>query len=257
MKRRCRPGTKRRDDGGGWRHAPAFEFCRRQGACPGIEELDRVGACLDLPVEIGDRRVDEDIDEPLEEIRLGQREPAHCPEIMATAALDHVGGHSPRAAGEADQGLVRIKGATYARYRLIDRGKPAGDRWSGLLQSVDRSGVTYRRQDRPLSFLEGKVDIEGMRDQQDVGEQDRGVHAEAAQRLQRHLGCMRRVQAEADEIRALLAERAVFREVATGLAHEPEGGACRALAPQGAHKKGGICFGHARLGGKVACLTTQ
>ena len=61
-----------------------------------------------------------------------------------------------------------------------------------------------------------------MRHDEDVREQDRGVEAEAPDRLQRDLGGAARVVAEIEERAGLGAQLAVFREIAAGLAHEPD-----------------------------------
>ena len=49
------------------------------------------------------------------------------------------------------------------------------------------------------------------RHQQDIGKHDRRVHAEATHRLQRRLGCQRRVQAEIDKAGRLRPQRVIFR----------------------------------------------
>ena len=61
-----------------------------------------------------------------------------------------------------------------------------------------------------------------MRDDQDVGEQDRGVEAEAADRLQRHLLGEPRSVAEVEERARLFAGLPVFRQIAARLAHDPD-----------------------------------
>ena len=62
----------------------------------------------------------------------------------------------------------------------------------------------------------------GSSDEQDVGEEDRGIHAELVDGLKRHLGRRRGVLAQLEEPVAR-AQRAVFRHVAAGLSHEPHG----------------------------------
>ena len=66
-----------------------------------------------------------------------------------------------------------------------------------------------------LSFAQGEA-----HDRQ-VAEQDGGIHAEAAQRLQRDLGGALGREAEREEVPGLGPQRAVFRQVAPGLAHQP------------------------------------
>ena len=66
--------------------------------------------------------------------------------------------------------------------------------------------------------------------QQDVREDDRGVEREAAQRLQRDLDRQLRRLAQREEV-DLLTQRAVLRQVAAGLAHDPQRRAIDRLAP--------------------------
>lgn len=220
------------------RDAPAVEFGCRQDTGPGIEELYGIGTGLDLPVEIVDRRTDEDIDQPPEQVGGGQRHSPDAHEIMPATALDHVGGDRPRAAGEADQGLLQTQRRPDARNRLVDRRQPRADSVAGRFQPCHRGGIAHRLQDRALALLEGQPHIERMRDQKDVGEEDRRIHVETAQRLQRHLRGQFRIQAEAHEIPAALAKRPVFGKIAASLAHEPERCARGALAGKRAQERG-------------------
>ena len=74
----------------------------------------------------------------------------------------------------------------------------------------------------PLVLDEAHVLAQGMRDDQDVGEHDRGVEAEAADRLQRHLfGKTRRV-AEIEKRTRLFAGLAIFGQIASRLPHDPD-----------------------------------
>jgi hypothetical protein len=89
---------------------------------------------------------------------------------------------------------------------------------------------------RPLALRELEADAERLGHEQDVGEQDGGVHAELLDRLQRHLGGALRALAELEEA-VTRAQGAVGRQVAPGLTHEPHGRVRRGLAARGAQKR--------------------
>ena len=78
----------------------------------------------------------------------------------------------------------------------------------------------------------------------DVGEQDRGVDAEPAHRLESDLGAQRRVAGDLDE-RGVLADRPELRQRAAGLAHEPDGRRVDGLATR---RRGGSGRRAGRLG---------
>ena len=77
---------------------------------------------------------------------------------------------------------------------------------------------------------------EGLGDDEDVGKQNRCVDAgEPAQGLQCDFGCERGSLDHVEE-RRLSLERTIFRQVAAGLAHDPEGRAIKWLAGEGGEK---------------------
>ena len=71
-----------------------------------------------------------------------------------------------------------------------------------------------------LGDVRAQPQPQGLEGKQDVGEQDRGVHAEALDRLERHLGGQLGGVAEIED-GVLLAQLAVLRHVASRLPHEP------------------------------------
>ena len=89
-----------------------------------------------------------------------------------------------------------------------------------------------RVDDRALALGELEGRAHRLERQEDVGEEDRRVHAEL-ERLERDLE--RELGRLADlEHRVLLAERAVLGHVAARLAHHPDGRAVHGLAAAGA-----------------------
>ena len=94
-----------------------------------------------------------------------------------------------------------------------------------------------RRQPRALAGDEPEVGAQSVRDQQDVGEEDRRVEAVAADRLERDLGGEVGVVAQRQEIARLRARRAVLRQVASGLTHHPDRRDGKRFAREGAQKQ--------------------
>jgi len=79
-----------------------------------------------------------------------------------------------------------------------------------------------RRQPRADAFLEPDPLTQSVRHHQDVGEQDRRVQAKAPDRLQRRFDRQVRRETEVEKARRPRTQLAVFRQVAAGLAHEPD-----------------------------------
>src|SRR2546427_11937309 len=79
-------------------------------------------------------------------------------------------------------------------------------------------------------------DVERLDDQENVGEQDRRVHAQTVDGLERDLRRRLRVPTKLQEAEPL-PHRAVLGEVAAGLAHEPDGRVRHRLAARGAQER--------------------
>ena len=90
-----------------------------------------------------------------------------------------------------------------------------------LAQRIDALGIADRVEPGTLAGLEAHVLAERIGNHQDVGKQDRGVEAEPPDRLQRGFDRGLGVVAELKERAGLSTDRPVFRQVASGLAHQP------------------------------------
>ena len=161
------------------------------------------------------------------------------------AAFDHVGRHRPRRAGKPDQRRLRRQLRPEARHRLIDRAQMLMELAEPELRQV--LAVLQRLQHRAAPFLEADLLAQGIRHHQDVGEQDRRIEAEAPDRLQRHLGCQHRVVAKVQERARRRPGPAIFRQIAPGLAHEPDRRALQRFAFQGPDQEL-VGFFHERFG---------
>jgi hypothetical protein len=86
-------------------------------------------------------------------------------------------------------------------------------------QALSRHG---RRQQGAFPFGETQRLAQGVRDHQNVGKQDGGIHAIAADGLQGHFRRQFRIHTQIQKRSGLLAGLPVFGQIAPGLAHEPE-----------------------------------
>jgi hypothetical protein len=103
-------------------------------------------------------------------------------------------------------------------------------------EALDLGVATERMRDvRPLSRRETQPQSQRLERQQDVGEQNRGVHAEPLHRLKRHLSRQLGRMAQIED-GVLLAQLAVLRHVAPRLPHEPHRGDVGAFPAAGFKK---------------------
>ncbi len=92
----------------------------------------------------------------------------------------------------------------------------------GWLQRRDLGGAGHGGQPRPFAGHEPQVQPQRLRQEQDVGKENRCVESVTADRLQRDLGRQIRRVAQRQKVAGLGAGGAVFRQVAAGLAHHPD-----------------------------------
>ncbi len=177
--------------------------------------------------------------------------------VLRGAALDEVGGERPWRAAEADERHV-----TFRRLRrelapgLADGGEDVAE--VALDVGLDEAGDVRQRayravEDRAVAGGEAQPGAHGVERQQDVGEDDRGVDAEAPHRLQGDLGGELGRAAEGEEVHPL-AQGAVLGEVAARLPHQPNRTPLGGLVParpeeEVAHRNGGRITPGSRAGG--------
>ena len=130
-----------------------------------------------------------------------------------------------------------ISGTRPASSRLICRIASStcasASRGSNRRTRVDVGLAAQRVLDRrTFAVDEVEADAHRLERQQQIGEQNRGVHLDAADRLQRDFGGEIGRAAEVEQ-RIALAQRAVLAHVAARLAHEPDGRGVDRLAPAG------------------------
>ena len=202
-------------------------------AAPAIEDLNRIGTGGDLRAKIRDQCGGEFFEEGVEGGAVGMKEEFDAFEFIGAAALDHIGGEGPRRAAETEEHF-------FAGEFAPQEGQCGGDvgeffrNGVGGVERVDlRAGFEPEIHPDAASVAERVALAESLGDHEDVGEENRGVEAgEAMERLERHFGGERGGAHHFKE-RGLRLERAIFGQVAAGLAHDPERGALEGRAGEG------------------------
>ena len=133
---------------------------------------------------------------------------------------DHVGRNRPWRAAEADQRDLWIEFAAHAAQRFEYRFQLS--EVGGRRQRTDLVGCVERIEPRAFADFETYIAAERVGNDQDVGEDDRGVEVEAADRLQSDFGGEVRREAKIEKAAGLGADFAVFRQIAAGLPHHPD-----------------------------------
>ena len=208
------------DDAPGRLDRPALEFARRQHAGPGVENLQHVGAGLELAEQILDRVLDQHVDDLRE--RLGVAIGHHPRRRLIRRALSghHVGRDRPRRAAETDQRNLRIEFAAHAAQRFIDRLELA--KVGMRRQRLDLLRRVQRIEPRAFAGLEPHRAAERVGNDENIREDDRGIEVETADRLQRDFGGIFRREAQIEKAAGLGAQFAIFRQIAAGLPHHPD-----------------------------------
>ena len=166
-------------------------------------------------------------------VRLDQR--LGLWEVFGTAALDEVAGERPRRTGEAEQGLIQPEFFAKDGEGVVDILQTVGGAFEFQRGDVGRRGQRSLHGDAAF-VAETVTDAQGFGDDEDVREQDRGVELrKTAEGLQRDLDREFGRADHRDEIGFRL-ECAVFRQVATGLTHDPDRSPVMGLSVEGGEK---------------------
>jgi hypothetical protein len=133
-------------------------------------------------------------------------------------AGDHVGGDRPGTAGKPQQSRFDGQQRRHFLHSAIDRLQPSRN----ALQRGERRVDQRRRQKRPFAGLEAQLLAERVRHDQDIGEQDCAVEAEAPDRLERDLGRGVGIEDELEKAALSRPERAILGQIASRLPHQPD-----------------------------------
>src|SRR5699024_1994160 len=203
-----------------------------EAAGPGVEELGGRGAGAHLCGQECAGEFGDPVHQVGPYLRLGVHEGAGSQVVLGGATFDEVGGEGEGGAGEPDQGCGAEFGGQ-AGHRRADRGEEVGIQGAaaqfgdigGGAHGVVQYGAT------PGDYVD--VDAGEFERDDDVGEEDGGVHAVATHRLQSDLGDHVRIEAGVQHAGAL-AQAPVFGQRAAGLAHKPDGNGGWAFTAVGA-----------------------
>ncbi len=197
---------------------PALEFLGVENTGPAIEYLHGIGAGINLADQIGDRRLDQYIHQTLEPIRVLKRQAPRRDMLRRSPSGNHIGRNRPRRPAKADHRLVAGERFPRQPHSLEDGPKLLGNAVRLKRTEVGGKG----RQLRALALLKMHTLPKRVRNNENVGEDDRGIEIKPPHRLQRHLGREFRRKAELKEGTHLLSQLAVFWKVAPGLPHQPD-----------------------------------
>ncbi len=198
---------------------------------PGVEQLQRLRAGLDLAAEVGERGVGDAVEQQREPFRVAVAPRQEMLEVTRAAAFHEIGRERPGSAAEADHRDLLRQLAPHQP----ERGEDVAQRLLDVRQAQSRDVLApphRTRERRAVAAHELQLGAHRFEWQQDVGEQDGGVDAQACDGLQRRLGGELGSLAESQEIDPL-PQRAILREIAAGLAHDPHRPALGRLAPAG------------------------
>ena len=177
--------------GGGKREAGVLVWRQRTG--PAVEELHGLGAGPDLRPKRGDGHGGQALGQLGPECGVAVHQRLDLGERARRPAFDQIAGHREGCAGEADE---RDAAAGQFAADQLHRGRHVGGVGLGLEgpQAAQVARVAEGLgHDRATAGLDGDAETDGVQRDHDVGEQDRGVDAVAADRLQRELGRERRI----------------------------------------------------------------
>jgi hypothetical protein len=202
-----------------------------QHAAPAVEQHHYLRARRDLRVQVRRHGAREPIQECVQEFRCRVEHALGDLEITAGAALDHVGRERPRAAGEADQWHPAAELGTRQPDGVHDIAQ--FDLRVRTAQAVQvRTTADRAREPRSFVFDDAETEPHGVGNRENVGKENRGIQGESGQRLQRDLAGELRGLAQLEKAPGPLAGCPVLRQIASGLAHDPDGGGIDRLPEQ-------------------------
>jgi hypothetical protein len=202
-----------------WRNTPLPKLARWEHTRPGVEDLHSVYPGFELPDEITGRCIDQLVDQPGKILRMVIGEQACRRLIGRAAARDHVGGNGPGRPTKAKQRNLFRQVLPDPPNGLVNRRQGIViDPGAELRQS---SRLTQRFEPWTLTLFKTNTLTKRVRYHQNIGEQDRGIKTEAADRLQRYFRCKLWVEAKIEKSAGFFANSPIFRQIASGLTHQP------------------------------------
>jgi len=186
---------------------------------PGIEELDDLGAGLDLGVQVSDDHLGQSGLQPAQHLGCGVHHALHGAEVLGALPFYEISGERERSAREAEHGYARSLelGAQRADDFEYERRRFPGIRNAKLFDLAERANWLIDDGSGP------KVDRHAHRGyrREDVGKEDHRFATDQLNRLQRHLDRALDIPTHIEKGHPLT-HLAVLGQVAAGLPHQPD-----------------------------------
>lgn len=201
---------------------------------PGVEELNRGDAGVDLGLEVGNGGLGDAREQLAENFGLVVEETFDRGEAFFGAALDHVAGEGPGGGGETQNGNVgadEFNGATEGFHEEAS--------FFLRIKNVEFFYIAFGANgmgEIGTGILQFKSKAHGFGGDEDVGENNDGVDAESAEGLKGNFDSQVGSLANLQE-RVLSSDFAVLGEVSASLAHHPNREARHRFAAAGAQKQ--------------------
>ena len=209
------------DDGGRRFDGKIGEILAFERACPAVEQLDHLGPGAYLGGQVFDGAIRDAINQGLKRGAVGVFQGMGGGLIGRSFACDHVGGDCPWGTCETDQGGFTGKCAFQDAQSLIDRVQRVVN-GVGRFQRGDAGHAGDGGKARAFAGFKPQISPKRLRQQQNIGKQDGGIKAVAADGLQGNLCRQFGIVAQFQEIARQRAGGAVFGQVAASLAHHPD-----------------------------------
>ena len=173
---------------------------RGKTADPAVEDLNHLGAGLNLRQEVVDHQATEARHQRIPEGGLRVHQPLGRQELARRLALDQVAGEREGRSRKADDGDRRVELPAEEADRLHDERHGLGRR-PQLQPIYILPGSDRLLDDRAHSIYELQIDAKAESDRQhDIGEEDRSINAKPPHWLHRDLRAQLRVLADLKEV---------------------------------------------------------
>ena len=190
-------------------------------AAPGVENLHRLRARFNLSVQVRRHSASIDVKNGVQQIRPTIEHLLHRRKVLRRTAFNHVAGEREGRTRKADERHAVVERPANDAHRIRHIAKLV--RW---IRHIERLDVLFRAnrlgEHRPLALHKGKPQPHRIRHRKNVRKKNGGIQTKSIHRLQRHLaGALRRLR-QRQKTPQTFPRRVIFRQVAAGLAHQPQ-----------------------------------
>ena len=195
-------------------------FVVGEDSAPGIEKHHDLRAGFDLRIEVIGDRARVHLEDPVQQSRPPVQHRLQRAPVGAARAFDHIAGERERAPRKADERHAPGERAAHFAHRIEHVAQIIQIGWR---EPADLRLVAERPlETRTFAFGEREPEPHGVGDGEDVRENNRRVERKALERLQRHFRSERGRLRQREKASGARARGVVLRQVAPGLAHQPD-----------------------------------